>query len=174
MPLSRLIAASIAALVQFTVCGADVQTPSDATLDAVRRSYVELRRDALVADPAALLPAATAVAVYVSIDPRTQATLDGVSLQINGELVREQRYSDVQVGALRRGAMNRLFVGALPPGISTLVATFQGTRRDGKPYSQSAHLELAAAQVPQYVQLELGHTTTKGAPDIVTDAWPPR
>jgi hypothetical protein len=174
----RFRAALVAALVFFADSGATASggagtpVPPDDEMDAVRHGYIELRRDALVAEPSTTLPANAAVAVYVSIDRRTQATLDGVSLQLNGEPVGEQHYSPQQLDALRRGAMDRLFIGALPPGTNTLVATFRGVRRDGKPYAQTTTLELAAAQTPRYVELRLGHTSTKGAPDIVTGAFP--
>jgi len=141
--------------------------PLDDEMAAVRRSYVELRRDMLVADPSAIVPAGAQVAIYVSMDPQTQATLDAVSITVDGREICQQHYADREVGALKRGGADRLYVGSLPANAQMLAATFAGVTHDGKRYSVTTNVDLPATELPRYVELQLAHTSTKGQPDIV-------
>ena len=146
---------------------ANEMLPLDDEMAAVRRTYVELRRDILVADPSAIVPAAAQVAIYVSMDPESQATLDAVSITVDGREMCRQHYADREVGALKRGGADRLYVGSLPANAQMLAATFAGVTHDGKRYSVTTNVDLPATELPRYVELQLAHTSTKGQPDIV-------
>jgi hypothetical protein len=113
------------------------------------------------------------VAVYITVDSRAQATLEAVSLAVNGQLVRQQHYSAQQLEALRRAGGDRLYVGALAHGSNTLLITFAGLTQKGKPYAQSASLDVDADAEGRYVEFQLARTSTKGVPDIVAAASPP-
>lgn len=139
---------------------------SDA-FDALRRSYVELRRDIMLADQSKLVPGESQVAVYVSVDPRATATLDSVSLEINGTVIGMVQFSDRQRDALRRGASVLSHIGTTQPGANTLTATVSGTRDDAKPFTTSTPLLLPETTAPRFVAIELSHTQTKDLPDVV-------
>ena len=140
--------------------------PPASDLDDVRRSYIELQRDVLLADPAPILPMKSQVAIYVSVDPRATATLSALSIEIDDHVVTQPRYSAAQFAALRRGASNRAYVGEVPSGPNTLIATFSGVRGDGNPFVNTASLQLPDSSEPSYVELKLSHTQTKDLPDV--------
>jgi hypothetical protein len=140
--------------------------PPASDMDDVRRSYIELRRDTLLAQPSPILPADSQVAIYVSVDPRATATLNGLSIEVDGHVVSQPHYSPAQFAALRRGASDRVYVGAVPDMSNTLVATFSGVRGDGNPFVRVANLDLPQSAQPRYVELKLSHTQTKDLPDV--------
>jgi hypothetical protein len=135
-------------------------------MDDVRRSYVELRRDALLAEPAPILPADSQVAIYVSVDPRASATLGALSIEIDDHVVSQPHYSAAQFAALRRGASERVYVGTVPNAAGVLTAAFSGVRDDGNPFVRIANLDLPQSTLPRYVELKLLHTQTKDLPDV--------
>jgi len=159
----RVAAAFIAAL----WVGHAAARALDDEMDAVRRAYVELRRDALIGDPTTIVPAAGQVAIFVSVDPLAQATLAAVSVAVDGRSIRQQYYTMQQVDTLRRGTADRVFVGNLPPDAQALAATFSGLRRDTKPFNVTFDVALERTKASQYLELQLAHTSTKGVPDVV-------
>ncbi len=140
--------------------------PPVSDLDDVRRSYIELQRDVLLADPAPILPTNSQVAIYVSIDPRATAMLNALSIEIDDHVVSQPRYSAMQYAGLRRGASDRAYVGQLSSTPHTLIATFSGNRGDGRPFVRVANLDLPESTEPRYVELKLSHTQTKDLPDV--------
>jgi hypothetical protein len=157
----RIAAATIVAL----AVNAQAKPPAS-DMDDVRRGYIELRRDSLLAQPTPMLPADSQIAIYVSVDPRASATLSGLSVEIDGHVVGQPHYSPAQFAALRRGASDRVYVGTVPDASITLVATFAGTRGDGNPFVRVANLDLMPSTQPRYVELKLSHTQTKDLPDV--------
>ncbi len=141
-------------------------------MDNIRRSYVELRRDLLLAEPVRLVPANSEVAVYVSVDSRAKVTLEAASLAVNDQLVCDERYTEPQLAALQRDAASRLYVGTLPAGTTSLLITLAGHRPSGKSWTQSASLALGESAGPRYVEFRLARTSTKGLPDILAQATP--
>ena len=61
--------------------------------DELRRSYVELQRDSMLADRSRIVPGNSQIAVYVSMDPRATARLAGVSVEVNGAVVGVEQFS---------------------------------------------------------------------------------
>jgi hypothetical protein len=145
-------------------------TPSDSAsntpFDALRRAYVELRRDMMLADGSKIVPGESQVAVYVSVDPHATATLTSVSLEMNGTIVGTAQYSDRQRDALRRGASILSYIGTTLPGTNTLTATISGTRDNAKPFVKTTPLVLPESTAPLFVAIELSHTQTKDTPDV--------
>ncbi len=137
-----------------------------AAFDALRRSYVELRRDVMLADRSKLVPGESQVAVYVSVDPRATATLNSVSLEMNGTVVGMAQFSDRQRDALRRGASVLSYIGTTQPGTNTLTATVSGTRDNAKPFTTSTPLVLSELTAPRFIAIELSHTQTNDLPDV--------
>jgi hypothetical protein len=159
----RVAAAFIAAL----LVGHAAARALDDEMDAVRRAYVELRRDALIADPATLVPAAGQIAIFISVDPLAQVTLETVSVAVDGHSIGQRHYSKAQADVLRRDTADRFFVGNVPAGAGPLAATFSGLRRDGKSFGVTFDVAPETTQAPQYLELRLSHTSTKGEPDVV-------
>ncbi len=141
-------------------------TPNGSNFDELRRSYVELRRDVMLADRSKVVPGDSQIAVYVSIDPRATATPAALSLEIDGSVVGVTEYSERQRDALRRGASMMSYIGTPPPGTNTLTATISGTRKDADPFLRTTPLVLPESTAPRFVEIELSHTQTKDIPDV--------
>lgn len=140
---------------------------SETEMSDIRRSYLELRRDAVLATSPPLVPSNKEFAVYVSVDPTAKVTLEAASLAVNDELACNDRYTPEQLAALRRNAANRLCVGKLAPGTTSLTITLSGMLNNGKPWRQSASVAFTESSAPRYVEFRLARTSTKGIPDIL-------
>jgi hypothetical protein len=147
--------------------------PIGADIDALRRSFIELRRDITLADTSKLVPGDAQIAVYVSVDPRAKATLAALSIEINGAVVGVSRYSDRQREALHRGASDAVYIGTVASGASNLAATISGTRADGNAFVKTTTLDLPEAAGPRFVELQLAHTQTKDLPDVNARVFAP-
>jgi len=142
-------------------------TDSDRDMNDVRRSYLELRRDALISG-GGVVPRQGEFAVFISIDPRTDADLQSASLSVDGRVLCNERFEAEQLMALRRGTAARLCIGEVQSGATTLTVTLSGITHD-KPWQQTTSLDVSRADTPSYVEVTLAHTSTKGIPDVLTN-----
>lgn len=134
----------------------------------VRQSYLEIRRDWRASQSSPVVPGKGEFGIYLTVDPKTKATLETASVSIGSRVACNEQYTDQQMAALRSGAASRLCVGRLTAGNTRVIVTLTGSGDDGEPWNQAATVDLPAATGPVYVQLELTRKSRKGIPEIVT------
>lgn len=137
-------------------------------MDAIRSSYLELRRDTLLASSSPVVPGAGQVAVYLSVDPDSKVTLSAAALTIDDRAVSHEHFDQRQFAALKRGAADRLYVTGITHQAMRLSLTLAGTHKNGKPWTRSVDVDVAQSAAPRYVEFRLARTSTKGVPDIVS------
>jgi hypothetical protein len=102
-----------------------------------------------------LYPSGTQVAVFVALAPGDQTRLDAVRIQIDGQLVAHYIYSFKELDALRKGGVQRLYVGNLPTGSHKLEVQLDGKLPGGADYSRSEQFSFDKGVEPKQLGLTL-------------------
>ena len=101
-----------------------------------------------------LYPSGTQVAVFVALAQGDSVRLDAVQVQIDGELVAHYIYSFKELDALRKGGVQRLYVGNVPTGAHLLEVPVGGKLEGG-----------ADLQPDRAVRFDKGVGAQAGRPD---------
>jgi hypothetical protein len=159
----------LAALV-FIVAHAPIHA-NDASIDdemqRLRAALVELRRDLTILEEDLLYPASSQMAVYLALDVGEFFELDAVSVKLNGREVVHHLYTERQLHALRRGGVQRLYVGNVRQGPNELTAFFTGKGPNGRDYRRAATVEFEKTFEPLYVELRIADSTGNYQPEFV-------
>ena len=91
-------------------------------MQSLKQKVVNVNRDLFSLEEDLLFPSSTQVNVFVSMDAGPYFKLDGVTLKINDKPISTHLYTKHEVGALQRGAVQRLYTGNIPTGEHELVA----------------------------------------------------
>jgi invasion protein IalB len=102
-----------------------------------------------------LYPSGTQVAVFVSMAKGDPMRLDSVRLQIDGQLVAHYIYSFKELEALRKGGVQRLYVGNVASGDHQLEVLVEGKREGGADFSTTQHFTVRKDVKPKMVGLTL-------------------
>ena len=102
-----------------------------------------------------LYPSGTQVAVFVALAADDPLRVDAVRLQINGQLVAHYIYSFKELDALRKGGVQRLYVGNLPTGEHQLDVLVDGKLEGGADYSRTGQFTFSKGVEPKLVGLTL-------------------
>ena len=98
----------------------------DAEVQSLRREVVDLNRDLFMLEEDLLFPASTQVAVFVSMDVGTFFAVDSVQLKVDDKEVANYLYTEREQEALKRGGVQRLWLGNLKAGEHEVTAFFTG------------------------------------------------
>ncbi|QEY17846.1 AraC family transcriptional regulator [Cellvibrio sp. KY-GH-1] len=139
-------------------------------VESLKESVLTLNRDLLILEEELLYPASTQVAVYVSMDLGAFFNLDAIKLEIDGQLVASELYTDKQTKALFRGGVQRLYVGNLKTGEHEISAFFTG-RGPQKDYKRGAKLVISKAQDPVVLELRIVDSTAQLQPEFTIKQW---
>jgi hypothetical protein len=116
-----------------------------------------------------LYPSGTQVALFVALAEGEELRLDAVQVQIDGQLVAHYIYSFKELDALRKGGVQRIFVGNLPTGDHRLEVQVDGKLAGGADYSRSEQFSLRKGVEPKLVGLTLAGPDSGRAPIALGD-----
>lgn len=140
-------------------------------LETLKKEVLELNRDLFVLEEDLLFPASTQMAVYVSVDIGRYFEVDAVKLTMDGKEVTHHLYTARDLDALRRGGVQRLYVGNVGTGSHELVAIFTGYGPDHREYTRASDLKFVKETGAKYVELRIVDDTAKQQANFDVREW---
>ncbi len=168
--------ASAPAVANATVApGATPAAPLAATLDGriqdVKSDVIKLNRDLLVLEEELLFPANTQVALFVSMDVGKMFQLDSVQVKLDDKVVANYLYTALEVEALHRGGVQRVYLGNIKTGSHELVAFFTGKGPHDRDYKRGANVKFDKTTDAKYIELRIQDSTGQLQPEFDVKLW---
>ena len=117
-----------------------------------------------------LYPSGTQVAIFVAMAKGDQMRLDGVRLQVDGHLVAQHIYSAKELEALRKGGVQRIYVGNVTTGDHRLDVLVDGKLESGEDFSRTQQFTFRKEVKPKMVGLTLAGPRSGNNP-IALGEW---
>ena len=154
---------------------AKVEPPTPQALDSsvqdLKSDVIKLNRDLLVLEEELLFPANTQVVLFVSMDVGKLFDLDSVQVKLDDKLVANYLYTPLEVSALHRGGVQRLYLGNLRAGEHELVATFTGGGPHMRDYKRGATVKFTKETQAKFVELRIQDSMAKLQPEFDIRIW---
>jgi len=115
-----------------------------------------------------LYPSGTQVAIFISLAKGDEMRLDAVRLQIDGQLVAHHIYSAKELEALRKGGVQRIYVGNVATGDHQLEVLVDGKNQGGADFSRTERFTIRKEVKPKLVGLTLAGS---GSTPIALGEW---
>jgi hypothetical protein len=168
-------AAASGPAVALAPAGAASAPPLAATLDGrvqdVKSDVIKLNRDLLVLEEELLFPANTQVALFVSMDVGKMFELDSVQVKLDDKVVAAYLYTPLEVAALHRGGVQRVWLGNLKTGEHELVAYFTGKGPHDRDYKRGATVKFEKGTEAKYIELRIKDSMGKLQPEFDVKLW---
>ena len=149
--------------------------PLAATLDGriqdVKSDVIKINRDLLVLEEELLFPANTQVALFVSMDVGKMFELDSVQVKLDDKVVASYLYTPLEVQALHRGGVQRVYLGNLRVGSHELVAFFTGKGPHERDYKRGTTVKFDKGIDPKYIELRITDSAAKLQPEFDVKVW---
>ena len=116
-----------------------------------------------------LYPSGTQVAIFVELAKSDTMRLDAVRLQIDGQLVAHYIYSAKELQALRKGGVQRIFVGNVATGDHKLDVLVDGKLEGGADFSRTGQFTFRKEVKPKLVGLTLAAPRSGNTPITLGD-----
>jgi hypothetical protein len=166
------VASSLPAHAEDAAPGASAERPAlDAEVQALRREVVDLNRDLFMLEEDLLFPASTQVAVFVAMDVGTFFAVDSVELRVDDKEVAHYLYTEREQEALKRGGVQRLWLGNMKAGEHEVTAFFTGQGPHSRDYKRGTTLKVAKGVGAKYVELRISDKSAKLQPEFVVKVW---
>jgi hypothetical protein len=143
----------------------------DTRVQDLKADVIRLNRDLLVLEEELLFPANTQVALFVSMDVGKLFELDSVQIKLDNKVVTNYLYTPLEVQALHRGGVQRVYVGNLRAGAHEIVAFFTGRGPHERDYKRGTTIKFDKSTDPKYIELQIKDSTGKLQPEFEVKVW---
>ena len=143
----------------------------DDRVQQTKADVIRLNRDLLVLEEELLFPANTQVAVFVSMDVGLLFDLDSVQIKLDDKVVTTYLYTPLEVQALHRGGVQRVYLGDLKAGSHEIVAFFTGKGPHDRDYKRATTVRFDKSTEPKYIELQIKDVQQKLQPDFDVKVW---
>lgn len=143
----------------------------DERVQQAKSDVIKLNRDLLVLEEELLFPASTQVALFVSMDVGKLFELDSVQIKLDDKLVANHLYTPLEVQALHRGGVQRVYLGNLKGGPHEIVAFFTGKGPHERDYKRGTTIKFVKGSGAGYVELRIKDSTDKLQPEFDVKVW---
>jgi hypothetical protein len=147
----------------------------DSRIQDVKADVIRLNRDLLVLEEELLFPANTQVALFVSMDVGVMFTLESVQVKLDDKVIANHLYAPLEVKALHRGGVQRVYLGNLKAGEHSIDAFFTG---QGPPhgdnvrdYKRGTSFKFDKGTEPKYIELRIKDSQAKLQPEFEVKVW---
>lgn len=169
--LAMLATLAMGAIASAQDAGAPDTRALDEEIQAIKKDVVDLNRDLFILEEELLFPANTQVAVFLSMDVGEFFALDSVTLKIDQKEVANYLYTPLEVEALLKGGVHRLYLGNLKVGEHELVAFFSGKGPNGRDYRRGASLTFEKGIGAKYLELKITDRQRRLQPEFEIKDW---
>ncbi len=143
----------------------------DDRIQSAKADVIALNRDLLVLEEELLFPANTQVALFVSMDVGLLFDLDSVQIKLDDKVVSTYLYTPLEVQALHRGGVQRVYLGDLRAGNHEIVAYFTGKGPHDRDYKRATTIKFDKSTEPKYLELQIKDVQQKLQPEFVVKEW---
>ena len=151
--------------------GAPLAATLDGRVQDVKSDVIKLNRDLLVLEEELLFPANTQVALFVSMDVGKMFDLDSVQIKLDDKVVANYLYTPLEVQALHRGGVQRVWLGNLRTGEHEIVAFFTGKGPHDRDYKRGATVKFDKGTEAKYIELRIQDSMGKLQPEFDVKLW---
>jgi len=143
----------------------------DARIEDLKSDVIGVNRDLLVLEEELLFPASTQVALFVSMDVGRLFELESVQIKLDDKVVANHLYTPLEVQALHRGGVQRVYLGNLRGGAHAIDAFFTGRGPHERDYRRATTLKFDKGSDPKYIELQIKDSQAKLQPEFEVKVW---
>jgi hypothetical protein len=142
----------------------------DEQVQEIKSDVLAISSELSLLEEKLLYPSGTQVAVFVALAKGDPMRLDAVRLQIDGQLVAHYIYSFKELEALRKGGVQRVYVGNVTTGEHQLEVLVDGKLEGGADFSRTEHFAFRKDVKPKLVGLTVSGPASGNAP-VTLGEW---
>ncbi len=140
-------------------------------IESLKNEVIELNRDLYILEEDLLFSANTQVSVFLSLNADKFFNLDSVQLKLDNKIVSNYLYTEREVKALKKGGVQRIYIGNLTSGEHELTAFFIGKGRNNRDYKRGTSKTFKKSDYAKYIELKIFGNISKQQPDFQVKVW---
>ena len=155
-----------------TIINAEEKSPAlEKQVQDIKKEVLDLNKELFILEEDLLFPANTQFSIFLSMDIGELFDLDSVEINIDGKNISNHLYTEREINALKRGGVQRIYIGNIPSGKHELVAFFHGKGPSKRNYKRGTTIQIEKTSSPLFVELKIIDDLAKQQPIFKSKVW---
>lgn len=156
----------------FSTSYAEEKSPAlEKQVQDLKKEVLDLNKELFILEEDLLFPANTQFSIFLSMDIGQLFDLDSVEINVDGKNISNHLYTEREINALKRGGVQRIYLGNITSGKHELVAFFTGKGPSKRDYKRGTTIEIEKTSSPLFVELKIIDNLSKQQPEFQTKVW---
>jgi hypothetical protein len=140
-------------------------------VEKIKQEIIKINQDLYHFQESLLYPANTQLAVFLSYAENSVFALDSIEINLDGQLVASALYRDTEIEALKKGGIQRVYLGSLSDGKHKLTIQFNGQGQNDRYFRRKKILSFVKEEQARYIQLIVSDNNSTGEPVFKVKQW---
>ena len=140
-------------------------------VEKIKQEIIKINQDLYHFQESLLYPANTQLAIFLSYAEKSAFVLDSVEINLDGQLVSSVLYKDTEIEALKKGGIQRVYLGSLSDGKHKLSIQFNGQGQNDRYFRRKKILSFVKEEQARYIQLIVSDNNSTGEPVFKVKQW---
>ena len=155
-----------------SIFAADEKSPAlEKQIQELKKEVLDLNKELFILEEDLLFPANTQFSIFLSMDIGQLFDLDSVEINIDGKNISSHLYTEREINALKKGGVQRIYLGNIASGKHELIAFFNGKGPNKRDYKRGTTIEIEKTSSPLFIELKIIDNLTKQQPEFKTKVW---
>ncbi len=137
----------------------------------LKKEVLDLNKELFILEEDLLFPANTQFSIFLSMDIGELFDLDSVQIEVDGKNIANHLYTEREIRALKRGGVQRIYLGNIASGKHELIAFFTGKGPSKRDYKRGTTIEIEKTSSPLFVELKIIDNLSKHQPEFKSKVW---
>ena len=169
--LQNIISVLIIIFISTATIAAEKAPALEKQVQDLKKEVLNLNKELFILEEDLLFPANTQFSIFLSMDIGQLFDLDSVQINVDGKNISNHLYTQREINALKRGGVQRVYLGNIASGKHELVAFFTGKGPSKRHYKRGTTIEIEKTSSPLFVELKIIDNLSKQQPEFKTKVW---
>tara|TARA_R110002072_G_scaffold172728_1_gene326969 strand:- start:51960 stop:52559 length:600 start_codon:yes stop_codon:yes gene_type:complete len=139
--------------------------------EKIKKEIIKINQELYKFQKELLYPSNTQLAIFLSYSEKTSFVLDSIEINLDGKLVSSSLYRDSEIEALKKGGIQRIYLGSLSDGKHKLSMQFNGQGQNERYFRRKKILSFIKEENARYIQLIVSDNNVSGEPVFKVKQW---
>lgn len=139
--------------------------------EKIKKEIISINQELYKFQEELLYPTNTQLAIFLSYSEKTAFVLDSIEINLDGKLVSSALYRDSEIDALKKGGIQRVYLGSLSDGKHKLSMQFNGQGQNERYFRRKKVLNFVKEEKARFIQLIVSDNNVSGEPLFKVKQW---
>ncbi len=145
--------------------------PLQQDMAQLKQQVIQLNRELFLLEQALLFPPETQLSLFMSVDTGQFMHIDSVQILLDDKPVGGHLYTESQLAALQRGAIQPLLQVNIEAGEHQLTAVFVGKGPDNRDYRRAVTYNFEKTSKAVLLEVQVNDRSSNYQPEFVIQPW---